>query len=123
MIVYCQSKEEAFIISSKILSTCSTSTIIPWDFSTFPDSIDRGGCFHVGRSPDMQLSIHPDLYTPQSYWNDRGSVILTAEEAISLGAFGEPAGFEPYESSVPWKKETRSHSELDQELDDYFALA
>lgn len=120
IIVYCQSNEEAYVIASKLLYLYKDSVISPWDFSTFPDPIYMGKCLHVGNSPDMQLSIHPDTYMPPSYWNARGTAIVSPEEAIRLGAFEEPAGFEPYESLLPWRRETRSHAELDKELDEYF---
>lgn len=122
IIVLCETNEDAYALSCNILERCEDPVIAHWDCKTFPDTIDQGTCFHSGQSQQFQMSIHPNSYVPAGYWNDRGTVRVTAQEAFDLGEEGEPDGFEPYESSGLWEKETRSHAELDQELADYFRL-
>ena len=122
IIVHCSSNGEAYDIACKILESKEDAVVFNWDLLTFPDPIYNGSCFHAGNTDDLQLSIHPGSYVPHSFWNARGTVLVTSAEAIGLGTTGEPHGFEPYESSTLWERETRSHTDLDQELDDYFRL-
>jgi hypothetical protein len=121
IIVHCYSNDEAYQLSCDFLQDMN-ATIPDWDYLSFPDATEEGRCFHSGSTPSIQNSIHPGSYVPAPFWNDRGTVLVSAHEALQLGEYGEPEGFEPEETSALWTKETRTHERLDEELVDYFRL-
>jgi hypothetical protein len=121
IIVHCYSNDEAYQLSCDFLQDMN-ATIPDWDYLTFPDHTEEGRCFHSGSTPSIQISIHPGSYVPAPFWNERGTVLVTAHEALNLGEHGEPEGFEPEESSGLWIKEKRTHEQFDEELSDYFRL-
>jgi len=121
ILVSCFSNDEAYQLSCDFLQDMN-ATIPEWDYLTFPDHTEEGRCFHSGMTPSIQISIHPGSYVPAPFWNERGTVLVTAHEALQLGENGEPDGFESEESSSLWKKERRNHEELNQEIADYFRL-
>jgi len=122
IIVQTYSNDEAYKLSCDFLQDTDSYTIHEWDYLTFPDETEEGHCFHSGMTPSIQVSIHPGIYVPAAFWNARGTVLVTAHEALELGEHGEPEGFVPKESSGLWTKERRTHEELNQELADYFRL-
>jgi hypothetical protein len=86
------------------------------------DSLLINGRLYLGDSTSLQISIILENYVPTEgweFWNHRGFINATPEEALSLGTECEPEGFIAGESSLPWVKETRTHMELDQELMNY----
>jgi hypothetical protein len=86
------------------------------------DEFYTTGTADIGQISNMQVSFISDKYIPEEgweYWNNSGYIMSTKEEALALGTSFEPEGFIPGESSIPWKKETRTHAELDAELDNY----
>jgi hypothetical protein len=100
-------------------------------FNEFDTTIDLDHTY-VGSIPYIQVSIHDGHdFFPTDFqvakqahvncWNDYGTVELAPHEALFLGANGEPDGFIQSESEGLWTKETRTHFELDKELDDYMS--
>lgn len=86
------------------------------------EELNFTGHSDVGVSPNLQIAYIFNTYVPNEnwdYWNPDGYIMSNKKEAIELGIDGIPEGFIPGESSIPWTKETRSHSELDDELDNY----
>ena len=119
ILVHCYSNEAAYLLSCKLVESDDNAVVSVWDYTSFTEG---DGCFHSASTPDMQLSIHPGKYVPAPFWNRRGTVLVSPEEALELGAKGEPEGYEPEESSQVWTKEKRTAAELDDELSDYFRL-
>lgn len=56
-------------------------------------------------------------------WSERGTVLLSADEAATLYMSAEPDGYPVGESEAIWTRETRTHEELDAELKTYFLKA
>jgi hypothetical protein len=121
ILVHTYSNDEAYQLSCYFLQDMN-ATIPDWDYLTFPDHTEEGRCFHSGMTPNIQVSLHPGVYVPAPFWNERGTVLVAPREALELGEHGEPEGFEPWESSGLWTKEARNHEQLNQELADYFRL-
>jgi len=106
------------------LSTmCANDDFVSPSDDDWPDEI---GC-----TRDLQVSVHrpwffhrgwaaPNGVAPDS-WNHMGSIQVSRAEAYGLGRYHSPSWFIPGESEGLTKKETRSHAELDAELDDYHA--
>ena len=79
-------------------------------------------CTELGSTSNLQLYVISDSYEPKEgweFWNASGYIKATTDEALELGASLDPEGFIPGESSKPWVKETRTHADLDYELDVY----
>ena len=74
----------------------------------------------ITQSDSLQIIIlNNDNNNPNFSFNNRGFVNVSPDEAIDLHENIEPDGFIPYESEQIWFKETRTHEELDAELDEY----
>jgi len=119
-------REEAYNFCVVILKA-DDGEVNSWDCKSFTGP---GSCFFAGHSMYLQPSIHDGEFHHAGWsvpgsdfagpWNDRGTVLVSALEAIQLGNMGEPEGFIPWESeSLVWTKETRTAKELDAELEAY----
>jgi len=53
--------------------------------------------------------------------SERGTVLLDPAEALTIFVQDEPEGYLVGESEVIWSRNTKTHADLDAELDDYFA--
>ena len=104
------------------------------DYESNGQPIDYGKAGHIsiGQSGNYQMvlsnieNFHPIMFSPnppwQGYtreWSPAGYVLLSKADAYKLALDEEPEGFTPGESQQIWKKETRTHAELDVELDEY----
>lgn len=86
------------------------------------DELNFTGYADIGVSPNLQIAYMFNSYVPAEgweYWNPDGYIMSNTDEAITLGHNKLPEGFVPGESSTPWVKETRTHKQLDAELDNY----
>jgi len=127
ILVHCSSRFSAYFFAEDMLERHggSDATIKDWDFASFTDN-----GFDVGSSPSLQVSIHNGCFNPNNWfteheihcWNHRGTLLITAQEALALGEQGEPEGFIPYESEAIWTRNVQTERELDHELATYIAM-
>ena len=110
-------EREAYLLATKILEANGEHSISNM-YGDGPIEFDEGGSFDIGCTPFLQLSLH---YTPYGFhpkyfsgfgqawdqiatvWSRDGYALVSPEEAIALGPFGEPDGFVPGESEI-WIK-------------------
>ena len=55
-------------------------------------------------------------------WSTNGTVVLEPDEALTIFVQDEPEGYPVGESEAPWSRNTRTHEELDAELDEWMAI-
>jgi len=111
---------------------CDTHYVIDHTYSG-PIKYDDNNHISIGQSDNYHVSLHytrvsfrprmskghnPD-YTVGELSPD-GYVLVDKDEVYHLPSGVEPEGFIPGESDRVWKKERRTHAELDAELDEYF---
>lgn len=55
-------------------------------------------------------------------WSTRGTVVLKPDEALTIFVQDEPEGYPVGESEAPWSRNTRTHEELDAELEEWMGI-
>ena len=55
-------------------------------------------------------------------WSTRGTVLLDPDEAITLFVQAEPEGYPVGESEALWSRNTKTHEDLDTELDEWMGV-
>ena len=105
---------------------------LDYEYNAQPIVYGDAGHISIGQSANYQMilsnikNFHPRMFSPnppwQGYtreWSPAGYVLLSKADAYKLALDEEPEGFTPGESQEIWTKETRTHAELDAELEDY----
>lgn len=72
------------------------TVIYPWNEELYM----MHDIFDVGQTPTLQISVHPGEFHTTGYlgiacWSPDGTILTTAEDAMSLGEAGIPEGFNP----------------------------
>jgi hypothetical protein len=103
---------------------------LDYEYTGEPIVYNDKGYIEIGQSANYQFllsqleNFHPRMYNPSNIWpvpewSLEGYVLLSKADAYKLALGENPEGFTPGESQAIWLKETRTHAELDAELDDY----
>jgi len=115
---------------------CDTNYLINHTYSG-PIKYDDNNHISIGQSDNYHISLHytANRFHPKMFkgfnmphhldysnneWSPDGYVLVSKDEVYTLPCGVEPEGFIPGESQRVWKKERRTHAELDAELDEYF---
>jgi hypothetical protein len=126
ILVRCTSRRDAYDFARSLLLNIPDSSVNSANemiYGTMNNSNEPFypllGEFFVGASYNLQCIVVNDYFRPGYHWNQSGTVVVSKDEAIALGDMDEPDWFVPGETEKPVKKDTRTHRQLDDELDWY----